>query len=234
MKRIVIISSTVLSLILGIAAPVYTQEDKKDKQDHPNQQQNGNGHGNPEQQHGQQQNQERQQQQAQQQQKQNQDRQQQYQDRQQQQGQQQQKRQDQSRQQQQRAQQQQYPQRSQEQQHVWQTTWQSHRAGNWQSDHRSWQQRGGYNGYRIPNERYRGYFGPQHWFSIYGLPFVVYNGYPRFQYEGYWITLLDPWPGYWSNNWYDNDDVYVDYNDDGYYMYNRRYPGVGIAISISM
>jgi hypothetical protein len=285
MKKIVIISSTVLSLILGIAAPIYAQENKKDKQDQPNQQQKGKDQAKPEQQHGQQQNQDRQQQQAQQQQNQNQDRQQQQaeqqrqdqnrqqeqrikqqqnEDRQQQQGQQQQQRQDQSRQEQQRAQQQQSqerqqqqvqqpqqrqdqgrqeqqraqeqqrPQRSQEQQRVWQSSWQNHRAVSWQTDHRSWQQRGGYNGYRIPSDRYRGYFGPQHVFRIFSLPFMVYNGYPRFQYEGYWITLLDPWPEYWSNDWYDNDDVYVDYRDDGYYMYNRRYPSVGIAINITM
>lgn len=114
-----------------------------------------------------------------------------------------------------------------------QRAWQNHRARSWQSDHRTWQARGGYSGYRIPEDRYRGYFGPQHSFRISGQPFMVYNGYPRFQYEGYWITLLDPWPEYWSNEWYDNDDVYVDYEDDGYYMYNRRYPNVGIAISIS-
>jgi hypothetical protein len=196
--------------------------------------------------------QDKQQQQAQQQQKQNQSRQQdqraqqrQYQDRQQQQAQQQQK-QNQSRQQEQRAQQQQYQgrqqqaarqeqrhQRSPEQQQVWQSTWQNHRAENWQSDHRTWQQRGGYNGYRIPEDRYRGYFGPQHWFGLYGLPFMVYDGYPRFQYQGYWITLLDPWPQEWSNNWYDNDDVYIAYGNEGYYMYDRNYPGFGIAISIS-
>lgn len=121
-----------------------------------------------------------------------------------------------------------------EQQRAWQSTWQNHRARSWQSDHRSWQQRGGYNGYRIPEDRYRGYFGPEHSFRISGQPFAVYDGYPRFQYEGYWITLLDPWPEYWSNDWYDNDDVYVDYRDDGYYMYDRRYPNIAIAISISM
>ena len=126
------------------------------------------------------------------------------------------------------------PDRNQDQQRVWQSTWQDHRARNWRSDHRSWQQRGGYSGYRIPQDRYRGYFGPQHWFRISGRAFMVYGGYPRFQYEGYWITLLDPWPEYWSNDWYDNDDVYVDYRNDGYYMYNRRYPNVAIAISISM
>lgn len=63
---------------------------------------------------------------------------------------------------------------------------------------------------------------------------MVYNGYPRFQYEGYWVTFLDPWPEYWSNDWYDNDDVYIDYRNDGYYMYDQRYPGVAIAIDISM
>jgi hypothetical protein len=63
---------------------------------------------------------------------------------------------------------------------------------------------------------------------------MVFDGYPRFQYNGYWITLLDPWPGNWSNDWYDTDDVYVVYQNDGYYMYDDRYPGFGIAISISM
>jgi hypothetical protein len=63
---------------------------------------------------------------------------------------------------------------------------------------------------------------------------MVYQGYPRFQYGGYWITAVDPWPEYWGNDWYDNDDVYVAYVDDGYYLYNRRYPTAGIAIRISM
>ncbi len=125
------------------------------------------------------------------------------------------------------------PQRTQQQQRVEASAWQRHRAGNWQSDHRTWQQRGGYRGYRIPDDRFRGYFGPEHGFRIGGLPFLVVGGYPRFQYDGYWISAVDPWPEYWGNDWYDNDDVYITYADNGYYMYNRRYPGVGIAISIS-
>ena len=131
-------------------------------------------------------------------------------------------------------QQQQQPQRSAAQQRTEQTTWQNHRAGNWQSDHRSWQQRGGYNGYRVPDAGYNVYFGQRHAFRIYGLPFMVFDGYPRFQYDGYWITLLDPWPGNWSNDWYDTDDVYVVYQNGGYYLYDNSYPGIGIAISISM
>ena len=73
-----------------------------------------------------------------------------------------------------------------------------------------------------------------HGFRIRGRPFMVVSGYPRFQYEGYWFSPVDPWPEDWGSNWYDNDEVYVVYVDDGYYMYNRRYPQVGIAINISM
>src|ERR1019366_7078082 len=126
------------------------------------------------------------------------------------------------------------PQRTQEQQRVEQSAWQQHRSQHWDSDHRNWQQRGGYNGYRIPDDRFRGYFGPDHGFRIYGLPFLVEGGYPRFQYNGYWFSMVDPWPEYWANDWYDTDDVYIAYVDNGYYMFDRRYPNVGIAISISM
>lgn len=115
-----------------------------------------------------------------------------------------------------------------------QSAWQNHRARSWDSDHRTWQQRGGYHGYRIPEARYRGYFGPDHGFRIYGRPFLVVGGRPRFQYRGYWFSMVDPWPEYWANDWYDTDDVYVTYVDNGYYLYNQRHPGVGISISILM
>src|SRR5271157_2419087 len=100
-------------------------------------------------------------------------------------------------------------QHTQEQQRVQQAAWQGHRSQNWQSDHRTWQQRGGYNGYRIPDNRYNGYFGPDHGFVIYSQPYMVVGGFPRFQYSGYWFTLVDPWPSYWANNWYQTDNVYV-------------------------
>ena len=115
-----------------------------------------------------------------------------------------------------------------------QTAWRRHGSQHWESDHRTWEQRGGYRGYRIPDDRFRGYFGESHGFRIYGLPFLVVGGYPRFQYQGYWFSEIDPWPEYWGNNWYDNDEVYVAYVGNGYYLYNRRYPTVGLAINISM
>jgi hypothetical protein len=259
-----IVSTSVLSLLLGVAVHVYAQQDQHgDKQ---NQQKQEQQHSQPpqqqhseqpqqqhaqqpqqQQQHSQQQEQRRaqeqqpQQQHAQQLQQQEHTQQQQQHSQQQeqlraQQQQPQQQRTQQEQQQQQHAQQQQHSSqsRTQEQQRVVQSAWQQHSAQNWQSDHRSWQQRGGYSGYRIPDDRYQGYFGSQHGFRIYGLPLLVVGGYPRFQYEGYWISLIDPWPGSWANNWYDTDDVYVSYANNGYYMYNRRYPGIGIAVSISM
>jgi len=125
-------------------------------------------------------------------------------------------------------------QHTQEQQHAQQAAWQGHRSQNWQSDHRTWQQRGGYNGYRIPDDRYNGYFGSGHAFVIYSQPYMVVGGFPRFQYSGYWFTLVDPWPSVWANTWYETDSIYVVYADGGYYMYNQSYPGVGIAISVSL
>jgi hypothetical protein len=110
--------------------------------------------------------------------------------------------------------------------------WQQDRAHSWQSEHRTWQQRGGYSGYRVPEDRFRRSFGRDHGFRIYSLPVVVVGTNRRFQYGGYWFSLVDPWPEYWSDNWYDNDDVYLDYSDDGYYMYNRRHPGDRLAISL--
>ena len=59
-------------------------------------------------------------------------------------------------------------------------------------------------------------------------------GYPRFQYGVYWFIIMDPYPEYWTPNWYQTDDVYVGYYDDGYYLYNRRYPNrPGSAVSIT-
>ena len=110
--------------------------------------------------------------------------------------------------------------------------WQERRAHDWQSEHRDWQQRGGYNGYRIPQDHYQSNFGPSHAFRIYSYPVIVVGGYPRFQYGGFWFGVVDPWPQYWSNDWYENDDVYVDYSDDGYYLHNRRYPQDRIAVSV--
>jgi hypothetical protein len=107
------------------------------------------------------------------------------------------------------------------------------RAKSWDHDHHTWAQRGGYNGYRIPEGRFRSYWGREHYFRIYSLPMVFVGGYPRFRYDGYWVTFVDPWPEMWPATWYETDDVYLDFTDDGYYLYDRTRPGPGIAVVIS-
>jgi hypothetical protein len=111
--------------------------------------------------------------------------------------------------------------------------WQGHRAQHWQHEHHTWRERGGYRGYRIPEDRFRAHFGRGHWFRVHSVPIIVVDGYPRFQYGGFWFSMVDPWPEYWARTWYETDDVYVDYVNDGYYLYNRRHPGVAIAVNVS-
>jgi hypothetical protein len=93
-------------------------------------------------------------------------------------------------------------------------------------------QRGGYGGYYIPQNTYNLSFGSRHWFRMHGQP-EIYMGYPRFSYGGFWFMLVDPWPGTWAENWYADDDVYIDY-DNGYYLCNRAYPGIRLAIIVSL
>jgi hypothetical protein len=111
-------------------------------------------------------------------------------------------------------------------------TWQKSRAQRWYSDHRTWAQRGGYGGYRIPADRFSLSFGSRHSFRIRTRP-VMYMGYPRLEYGGFSFLLVDPWPEYWSDNWYEYEDVYVDY-DDGYYLHNPNYPQVKLALAVTL
>jgi len=79
---------------------------------------------------------------------------------------------------------------------------------------------------RIPEERFRSNFGHEHSFRM-GNPVLV-GGYSRFQYSGFWFGFVEPWP----TGWYYTDDVYIDYVDGGYYMYDPYYPGARFAISV--
>ena len=67
---------------------------------------------------------------------------------------------------------------------------------------------------------------------MHSLP-TMYMGYPRFSYGGFSFLLVDPWPASWSPNWYDSDDLYIGY-DNGYYLYDRRYPSTGLAITVAL
>jgi hypothetical protein len=79
---------------------------------------------------------------------------------------------------------------------------------------------------RIPDDRFRSNFGRGHSFHM-GNPVLV-AGYSRFQYGGFWFGFVEPWPA----SWYYTDDVYIDYVDGDYYMYDPYYPGTRFAVSV--
>jgi hypothetical protein len=80
---------------------------------------------------------------------------------------------------------------------------------------------------RIPDDRYRANFGRGHGFRV---SEADYRRDRRFQYGGYWFGFVDPWPA----NWLYTQDVFVVEIDGAYYLCNVNYPGVNIALSVTM
>jgi hypothetical protein len=79
---------------------------------------------------------------------------------------------------------------------------------------------------RIPDDKFRAHFGRQHTLVI-KRPTIV-EGQPRFQYSGYWFTIVDPWPVGWAYT----DQCYIDYVDGEYLLFDLLHPGVRIALIV--
>src|SRR5271166_4987440 len=79
---------------------------------------------------------------------------------------------------------------------------------------------------RIPDDKFRSHFGRQHTFAVSRI--TVVEGQRRFQYGGYWFTLVDTWPAGWAYT----DDCYIDYIDGEYFLFDLLHPGVRIAIVV--
>jgi hypothetical protein len=112
------------------------------------------------------------------------------------------------------------------------TFWPRFRATNWSSQHRTWVQRGGYRGYRVPTTRFNLYFGRRHHFRLSSFTVRLYDNEPAFYSYGYWVMLLDPVPEYWDPDWYDVDYVRIVQLEDGYYLLNESDPDVLLAVDI--
>jgi hypothetical protein len=80
---------------------------------------------------------------------------------------------------------------------------------------------------RIPDSDFHAHFGREHHFSPGRVQ--VYGGRPQFTYSGFVFALVEPWPVAWA---YDDDDYYIDYVDDEYWLYSLRYPGVRLELII--
>ena len=79
---------------------------------------------------------------------------------------------------------------------------------------------------RIPDDRYRANFGREHTFRVTQGDYRNH----RFQYGGDWFGFSDPWP----SNWLYSQDVFVVDINGVYYLCNPMYPGVNIALNITL
>jgi hypothetical protein len=211
MKLVGLISTAVLSLTLGVAAPVYAQQEEQKatpaQQEQKNaQQQDKNTQ--QEQKSAQQQDKNTQQEQKNAQQ------------------------QDKNAQQEQKSAQQQDKNTQQEQRNAQQqdknAKQEEKNAQQQQQQHTEQAQRSGVNvGGRIPDDRFRANFGREHTFRVNQAD---YSRDRRFQYGGYWFGFVDQWP----SNWLYTQDVFVVEINGVYYLCNPMYPGVNIALSFTL
>jgi hypothetical protein len=115
-----------------------------------------------------------------------------------------------------------------------QGVWPRYRAQAWNTQHRTWAQRGGYGGYRIPSASFGIYFGRPHRFHLSSYQIRVVGEYPEFYADGFWFTVMDPVPEYWGDDWYDSDYVTIVQQDDGYYLLDETHPDALVAISVQI
>lgn len=79
---------------------------------------------------------------------------------------------------------------------------------------------------RIPDDRFKANFGREHTFHVSQRDY----GNRRFQYGGYWFGFVGAWP----SNWLYTQDVFVVEIDGMYYLCNPAYPGVNIALNVTL
>ncbi|MGA7081422.1 MAG: hypothetical protein WBQ43_08640 [Terriglobales bacterium] len=89
------------------------------------------------------------------------------------------------------------------------------------------QRASGNGGGRIPADRYKANFGRQHTFRV---SQAEYSGGRRFQYGGYWFGFVGSWP----SNWLYTQDVFVVEIDGAYYLCNPMFPGVNVALAVTL
>jgi hypothetical protein len=89
------------------------------------------------------------------------------------------------------------------------------------------QHRAAERGRHIPDDQFHSHFGREHRFHV-QRERIVNVSQPVVVYGGYSFQLADPWPADWS---YD-DDCYIDYIDDQYYLFDVMHPGIRVAVFV--
>ena len=79
---------------------------------------------------------------------------------------------------------------------------------------------------RISDEHFRAHFGREHYFAVGRVTVVA--GHPHFAYGGYRFAIGQPWPARWAYT----DHCYIDFVEGRYFLFNVRYPGVRVAVTV--
>ena len=82
----------------------------------------------------------------------------------------------------------------------------------------------------IPDQKFKANYGRQHSFTVNRVinQTTIVAGQTQFVYGGYTFVFLDPWPA----DWLFTDDVYIDYVDDDYFLFDLLHPGIRIALFV--
>jgi len=79
---------------------------------------------------------------------------------------------------------------------------------------------------RISDEHFRAHFGREHYFAVGRVTVVA--GHPHFAYGGYRFEIGPPWPARWAYT----DHCYIDFVEGRYFLFNVRYPGARVAVTV--
>jgi hypothetical protein len=79
-------------------------------------------------------------------------------------------------------------------------------------------------GRHIPDERFHSEFGREHHFHV-----GIHRGERRFVYGGYAFAYVDAWPADWG---YD-DDFYIDFIGDDYYLCDVEHPEIRLLVIVN-
>jgi len=82
----------------------------------------------------------------------------------------------------------------------------------------------------IPDPKFKADFGRQHAFAVNRVisTTTIVPNQTRFVFAGYTFIFLDPWPA----DWLLSDECYIDYVDDGYFLFNPFHPGIRVALFV--
>jgi len=82
----------------------------------------------------------------------------------------------------------------------------------------------------IPEQKFKASFGRQHTMRANQVitQTTVVAGQTQFVYSGFTFVILDPWPA----DWMFTDDVYIEYVDGDYFLFDLLHPGIRIALFV--